>query len=125
MHWDTLATALQSTYKIMLLTTIYNTVLTAAGVTTTPAAALQLIHTHTQITQQHPEQAPPRTSPAHWLAQPIREHYTLIQWETEEANQWQENGQSDWSQSWNSQHCSLKIQNFTKNILLIEEFSNV
>lgn len=62
------------------------------------------LHTHTQITQQHPEQAPPSRSPAHWLAQPIREHYTLIQWETEEAKQWQENGQSEWSQSWNAQH---------------------
>lgn len=108
MHWDTLATALQSTYKIVLLTTIYNAVLTASGVTTTRAA----------YTQQHPEQAPPTD----WHS--LSESTTLIQWETEEANQWQESGLSGWSQSWNSQHWSLKTQIVTKTlILLVEEFS--
>ncbi len=108
MHWDTLATALQSTYKIVLLTTIHNAVLTAAGVTTTGAAYTHThTHTHTRthththtLTQQHPEQAPPTD----WHS--LSESTTLIQWETEEADQWQESGHSPQIQHW-----SLKTQN--------------
>lgn len=69
MHWDTPATALQSTYEIMLLTTIYNTALTAAGVTTIRAAALQLAYTlshrrtdrshSSTLSKRHPVTAPP------------------------------------------------------------------
>lgn len=50
----------------MLFTTIYNAVLTAAGVTTTRAAAVQLTYTHTHTQRSHsstPSKRHPVTAP--------------------------------------------------------------
>lgn len=59
------------TQDYVVYTTIYNAVLTAAGVTTTRAAALQLTNTrtHTEITQQHSLRKPrPLTGTAYQRA---------------------------------------------------------